>query len=142
MVSVRLMVSTARPRRTRYEVAEAGLVEAPSQRLALVGGPTTNSRCAPRAPRLSEPAREEAAAQPGGAAVVAGLGPVERRRLAGPRPAISLGEADRQARDHRGARVTLRRSTKAGPLGGPAAGARRVDGRQLGPDGLDQLALA
>ena len=114
---------------------------ASARRAASIGasrGATTSSRCEPAGPRLSEPAarkrpRSHAERQCGRAA-----GPVDVGRVTdAPTPPL-VREPDREARDDRRAGAAGRRGTQAEPLGDPAAGARRVDGCELGAHRLDE----
>jgi hypothetical protein len=67
--------------------------------------------------------------------------PIELRAVDALPCGLGSGEANRQSRDDRRTGVTLGRCAKAGSLGRTTAGARWVDGSQLGPDGLDELTV-
>ncbi len=77
---------------------------------------------------------QEAASQPRHPAMIGARGPCEPGR-------VGILETDRQASHGRRSRATLGRITQAGTCRGPAAGARGFDGRELGTERLDQVAV-
>ena len=128
-------VTTPRPRRMRHEAGKPDVREPLGQDRRLVGI-DHELEVRPTAGEAERPPGQEAAAQPGRAAVVGGR--PSSRTDAGVGPAIAAGDGPRAGR--RTVPAGGRRA-KTGQLGHAVARPRRVDRGQLVPKCGDEVAL-